>query len=91
MVRGGGFKGIPQKWNLPSNIPWVVRYTFVGEVEGLPLVEKETFCKILAIGIPQIKNVPINKALKVDDSKFPITVDDGKFPVKVDKQYGEET
>ncbi len=78
---------LQQKWDLPSNELRVIRYTFIGQEEGEPLIENETFCKILAIGIPLIKNIPINKPLKIEDSKFPITIDDGEFLVKVKKQY----
>lgn len=82
----GGFKVIQPKWDLPINPPWVVTYTFIGEVEVVPLVDEETSCIITHIGIPRIYNVNINKPLKIEDSKFPISVIDGKFLVKIDKQ-----
>lgn len=87
-IEGGGYHvEMQQKWDLPSTELRVIRYTFIGQEEGEPLIENETSCKITAIGIPIIHNVNINKPLKVEDSKFPITVVDGQFVVKIDKRY----
>jgi hypothetical protein len=87
LISEGRYRVIQQKWDLPSNESRIIRHTFIGQTEGEPLIENETFCKVLAIGIPLIKNVPIIKPLMIEDSKLPLTVDDGKFLVKIDKQY----
>ena len=56
---------ISPEWNLPSNEAWTIRYTFIGDEDGIPLLKEETVVRIVAIGIAQIRRVSRSKELKV--------------------------
>ncbi len=73
----GGYPHVPRKWDLPSNKSCVVRYPFMGEEMGLPLVDERTFFEIVAIGEAKIQRVSKSRQLKIGK----------KFPVEVDKKY----
>lgn len=73
----GGFPAVNPFWNLPCNAEWIIRYTFIGQMEVLPLVGETTFCKIVTIGKASIERVPSGKDLGVGD----------KFLVEIMKGY----
>ena len=73
----GGFPVIGHVWTLPCEEIVILRYTFRGLIDALPLVDNSADCEIVAIGKAKVERVPRSKELKVD----------GKFPIMVDKKY----
>lgn len=72
----GGFLAVPHKWGLPKGKERVIRYTFIRDEEGVPLVKKPTDCKITAVGIAKIKRVSGSRELKLRKDKFSVEVDE---------------
>jgi len=73
----GGFDVIHEIWELPSGGSVVIRYTFEGFIDALPLVGTSTLCKIVDIGKAKIEGITESRPLEIDD----------KFSVVVDKKY----
>jgi len=72
----GGYRHVPNVWDLPSKESWVIRYTFIGEEAVSPLLDDSASCKMVAIGKAKIERVP-SRQLKAGH----------KFAVEVVKKY----